>query len=135
MASVFDINHQPLHDVAGYIGILSLPIAAILISVCLGRTEPWSAAKKALLWTANVTWVSVVLMVVSLIALGVTFTRAGGHIPADGKAPPPGAKLPAGTIALAGYANRLLIVAYCAWGIIVAWHAIKLRGKRTAPVE
>jgi hypothetical protein len=106
MASVFDINHEPLHDIAGFIGVLSLPVAAMLIGVCLGRMPSWSAAKKALLWTANLTWICVVLLVVSLVALGVTFTRAGGHVPADRKAPPPGARLPAGTVALAGYANR-----------------------------
>ena len=62
MASVFDINH-PLHNLAGMIGVLSLPIAAMLISVRLGRTQAWSPAKNVLLWTANLTWVSLVLMV------------------------------------------------------------------------
>ncbi len=126
MASVFDINH-PLHGLAGMIGVLSLPIAAMLISVSLGRTQPWSVAKKALLWTANLTWISVVLMVVSLIALFVTYTRAGGHIPADGKALPLETALPPGVIALVGYANRLLIVANCVWVMVVAWEALQLR--------
>lgn len=125
MASVFDINH-PLHNLAGMIG-LSGPLAAMLISVSLGRTQPWSVAKKALLWTANLTWISVVLMVVSLIALFVTYTHAGGHIPADGKALPLGTTLPPGVIALVGYANRLLIVANCAWVMVVAWQALQLR--------
>lgn len=38
MASVFDINH-PLHDLAGMVGVISLPIAAMLISVRLGGPE------------------------------------------------------------------------------------------------
>ncbi len=126
MASVFDINH-PLHGLAGMIGVLSLPIAAMLISLRLGRTQPWCAAKKALLWTANLTWISIVLMVVSLIALFVTYTHAGGHIPADGKALPLGTTLPPGVIALVGYANRLLIVANCVWVMIVARRALQLR--------
>ena len=74
MASVFDINH-PLHNLAGMIGVLSLPIAAMLISVGLSPTPPWSAAKKSLLWMANLTWISLALMIVSLIALAVTSAR------------------------------------------------------------
>jgi hypothetical protein len=37
--------------------------------------------------------------------------------------------LPDGVIALVGWANRFLIVAYCAWVINVAWQAINLRAK------
>lgn len=133
MASVFDINH-PLHDVAGAIGVLSLPVAAMLISVPLSRTQPWFAARNELLWTANLTWVSVVLMVVSLIALGVTFTHAGGHVPANGKALPPGAVLPPGAIAVVGYANRMLVVTYCLWVMIVAWQAIRFWGSKQIAV-
>src|ERR1700733_9703438 len=48
MASVFDINH-PFHGLAGMIGVLSLPIAAMLISVRLGQTRTWCAAKNVLL--------------------------------------------------------------------------------------
>lgn len=129
MASVFDINHPALHDLAGYIGILSLPVAAMLISVRLSRTPPWSAAKKALLWTANLTWISVVLMLVSLVVLFVTYTRAGGQIPADGKTLPLGTALPPRVIPLVGYANRLLVVTYCVWVMVVAWQAIKLRNR------
>lgn len=126
MASVCDINH-PLHNLAGMIGVVSLPIAAMLISVRLIRTPPWSAAKKSLLWTANLTWISLVLMIVSLIALAVTYTRARGQVPTDGKALPPGTALPPGVIALVGYANRLLVVAYCTWVMVVAWQAPQLR--------
>jgi hypothetical membrane protein len=107
MASVFDINH-PLHDLAGMIGVLSLPIAAMLISVSLSRTQPWSAAKKVLLWTANLTWTSLVLFVATLVALIVTYTQAGGHMLTDGQSLPIGATLPSGAIAVVGYANRWL---------------------------
>lgn len=46
MAAVFDINHDTLHTLAGALGILGLPIAALLISVNLGRADPWSVAKR-----------------------------------------------------------------------------------------
>ena len=44
MASVFDINH-PLHGLAGMMGIGSLPIAAMLISVSIRSIQAWAAAK------------------------------------------------------------------------------------------
>ena len=115
MASVFDINH-PLHDLAGIIGVLSLPIAAMMISVRLGRTQAWSPAKYVLLWTANLTWVSLVLMVAALIIM------IRGHAGAGGKMTP-------GVFAVVGWANRLLVVAYCVWVVAVARQAIQLRLK------
>jgi hypothetical protein len=57
MASVCDINH-PLHGLAGLMGVPTLPVAATLISVRLSRTQEWSVARAVLLWTANLTWVS-----------------------------------------------------------------------------
>jgi hypothetical membrane protein len=77
MASVFDITH-PLHSLAALIGIPSLAIAAMLISVSLGRAKAWAPARKSLLWTANLTWISLVLMAASFAILIFTYTRAGG---------------------------------------------------------
>ena len=120
MASVFDINH-PLHGLASIIGVGSLPIAAMLISISLGRTQAWSFAKKALLWTAKLTWISVVLLAASFVLMIVTFTQSGAPLPAE-----PPTTLPPGVIGLVGWANRFLIVAYCVWVIAVAWQAIKV---------
>jgi hypothetical protein len=122
MASVFDIN-QDLHGLAGIIGIGGLPIAAMLLSVSLGRTEAWSSGKKALLWTANLTWVSVVLLAATFIVMIVTFTRSGAEIPADSTQI---TTLPAGVIGLVGWANRFLVLAYCAWVTTAAWQAIRI---------
>jgi len=124
MAAVFDINHS-LHGLASLIGIGSLPIAALLISTSLGRTETWSVAKKSLLWTANLTWISVLLMGITFAILITTFTQVGGDMTST-EVP---TTLPDGVIALVGWANRFLIVAYCAWVINVAWQAINLRAK------
>ncbi len=122
MAAVFDINHS-LHGLASLIGIGSLPIAAMLISTSLGRTAAWSVARKSLLWTANLTWISVVLMGITFAILITTFTQAGGDMTST-EVP---TILPDGVIALVGWANRFLIVAYCAWLINAAWQAIKLK--------
>ena len=119
MASVFDINHS-LHGLAALIGIGSLPIAAMLISVSLSRTQQWSGARNALLWTANLTWISVIVMAATFIILILTFTQAGGEMTSQVT------EIPAGVVALVGWANRLLIVVYALWAMTVAWQAIKL---------
>jgi len=124
MAAVFDLNHDTLHNLAGALGIVGLPIAALLISMNLGRTEPWSVAKRTLLWTANLTWVSVALLAATFALLIATFSQVGGGLPAQ--APK---VLPPGVIGLVGWANRLLVVSYCVWVITVAWRAMKLRGQ------
>ena len=103
MASVFDINH-PLHGLAGMIGVLSLPIAAMWISLSLVRRQPWSRAKNVILWTANLTWGSLALLVFLLMA---GYLRAGNRVTRD-------------SFAFIGWANRLLVVAYCIWQMVVA---------------
>ena len=121
MASVFDINHK-LHGVSAMIGIPSLSIAAMLISFALVRTEPWSVARTPLLWTANLTWVSILLMAIAFAVMMATYAQAGGDMSANAEVV---TTLPDGVIALVGWANRFLIVVYCSWVMIVAWLAIR----------
>jgi uncharacterized protein YoxC len=123
MASVFDINHS-LHSLASLIGIPSLAIAAMLISNSLVKDEVWAKAKKSLLLSANLTWISILVMAVSFLILMVTFTQSGAEMPTDSSIV---TTLPAGVIGLVGWANRFLVVVYCAWVMIVAWLVIKFR--------
>ena len=125
MASVFAINH-PLHTVAGVIGILSLPIAAPIISVQLSRTQPWSDTKTTLLYVANLTWISVIVMFAALIIMIIQFTQAGGDTTAPVKT------LPSGVLPIVGYANRFLILVHSAWVSILALQAIKLQRRAVA---
>jgi hypothetical protein len=127
MAAVFDINHEVLHNLAAAVGIPSLPIAAILISVGLGRTEPWRAGRRTLLWAVHLTWVSMVLLAATFVLLVVTFSQLPGGPPAQ-----PPAVLPPGVVGLVGWANRLLVVAYCVWVIAAARGAIKVRSGDTS---
>jgi hypothetical membrane protein len=121
MASVFDINHS-LHSLASLIGIPSLAIAAMLISNNLVKDEVWAKEKKSLLLSANLTWISILIMAVSFLILMVTFTQSGAEMPTDSSIV---TTLPAGVIGLVGWANRFLVVVYCAWMMIVARLAIK----------
>ncbi|MBK9925335.1 MAG: DUF998 domain-containing protein [Anaerolineales bacterium] len=122
MASVFDINHK-LHSVSAMIGIPSLAIAAMLISVNLVRVEQWSVARTSLLWTANLTWISILLMALAFVVMMATYAQAGGDISANAETV---TTLPKGVIALVGWANRFLIFVYCAWVMTIAWWTIKL---------
>jgi hypothetical protein len=110
MAAVFDVSHN-LHGLAAMIGMPSLPIAAMLTSLSLVHNPAWSPARRSLLWTANLTWISLVLMFATVF---IGLSQSGGEF---------------GPHILAGWPNRFLIVAYCAWLITAAWRADRVRGQ------
>jgi hypothetical protein len=57
---------------------------------------------------------SLALFAATMVILVVTLHRAGGHMG------PHLTRLPAGVVALDGWANRLYVVACCAWVILTA---------------
>src|SRR5437667_1740558 len=75
MASVFDVTHDPGHSIAGVLGMGGFPVAAVLLSVSLGRLPAWRGAKKPLLWMANLSWISVVLLVAALVLMTIQFAQ------------------------------------------------------------
>jgi hypothetical protein len=110
MAAIFDVSHN-LHGLAAMIGMPSLPIAAMLTSLSLARTPAWSPARRTLLWTAQLPWISLVLMfTIVFIGLSQSNGEFGPHI-------------------LAGWPNRFMFVAYCAWLSTAAWWADRLQGE------
>ena len=112
MAAVFDVNHN-LHGLAAMIGMPSLPIAAVLISVSLGRNSSWTSARRLLIWTAILTWVSLILMNVGIFT---GFSQTGEALPG----------------AWFGWANRFLIAAYTIWLMVVAWRLLNFRQSRSS---
>jgi len=125
MASVFDVTHETGHGIAGLLGVVGFPIAALLLSVSLGRVQEWRGARKVLLWIANLSWISVILLVATLALMTMQFAHLnGGHLPEH--APK---SLPPGVLGLDGWANRLIVLSNCLWVIVAAWKAIKLRRK------
>lgn len=116
MGGLFDINH-PKHGLAFAVGVPTLPVAVLLIGYHLATMEGWSSHRALLLCTSHATWISLVLMAGSMALLFSGFKKAG--VPMGPGATPPD-KLPEGVIALAGYANRLLILVYNLWPILVA---------------
>jgi Protein of unknown function (DUF998) len=122
MASVFDITHDTGHSIAGVLGMGGFPIAALLLSVSLGRTQPWRGAKSLLLWLANLNWISVVLLVATLVLMTVQVAQAyGGHLPQQAPA-----HLPGGVLGLDGWADRLIVLSNCVWVGVAARQVMKL---------
>ena len=122
LAAVFDIRHDFMHNLGGAMGMLGLPVAAILISVSLGRNPKWSPVRGQLLVIANLTWISVVLLVGTMVLMIVTFIHVNGGLPAQAPA-----TLPRGVIALVGWVNRLMVVVDCAWVVAAARSTLQLR--------
>lgn len=125
MAAVFDIRHMVGHNVAGLLGVGGLPIAALLISRNLRRGLAWQASARSLLRLAHLTWLSVVLLIGTMIVMTIQFAQMSG-----GKLPDHAPKvLPPGVIGLDGWANRLIVFSFCLWVAAVAWQAIKLNAR------
>jgi hypothetical protein len=126
MASVFDVTHDPGHSIAGVLGIGGFPIAALLLSVSLGRIQAWRGARSLLLFIANLNWISVVLLGATLVLMTVQFVQAtGGHLPQHAPT-----QLPAGVLGLDGWADRLIVLSSCLWVFVAAWQAMKLAGRK-----
>ena len=61
------------------------------------------------------------MMAATLAIFFVTYKQAGGDMTGGVIT-----TLPPGVVALGGWANRLLVLAYSVWVMTVAWQAIKL---------
>jgi Protein of unknown function (DUF998) len=116
MGGLFDVKH-PWHGLAFGLGVPSLPIAALLIGYTLISIDPWSRHGFSILVSTHAAWISLILMAVAMGVMFAGFKKAG--IPMDPNAPPPD-RVPDGVIALGGYANRLLVLCYVGWLIVIA---------------
>jgi hypothetical protein len=122
MASYFDIRHEVGHMVAGLMGVIGFPIAAMLISVSLGRVEAWRGERRRMLWLANLSWICVVLLAATLVIMTVQVSHAyGGHLPQHAPS-----ALPSGVWGLDGWADRMIVVCNCAWVWVMGRHAAGL---------
>lgn len=127
LASIFDITHPVGHGIAGMLGVIDFPIAALLLSVALGRNETWNSARRGLLWIASLSWISVVALVATLAIMTMQMARiTGGNLPHH--APK---SLPPGVLALDGWADRLIVLSNCGWVLLAAWHGIQVRRKHS----
>ena len=111
MGGFFDVNHR-LHGAAFAIGVPSLPIAAILLTVAARRT-----GLDVPIWAAVLPVLSVAAMAVAMAMLFSSLKAAGITMSADSQ---PMLALPEGVTGWNGWANRLLFAAYYIWVIVAA---------------
>lgn len=117
MVGMFDINYK-LHGAAFAIGVPSLAIAAILMTLALRRRGVDIA-----MWPAHLSWITFVLMAATMALFLTSLSRAGIDVSTQSG---PLTDLPQGVTAYNGWANRLLFAASYLRLIIAA--RIPLRG-------
>jgi Protein of unknown function (DUF998) len=97
-----------LHNLGGTLG-MAMPFAAGLTGWRLARNPAWSSAKGSLI---RATGLALVAFVVSFVSIGVMVLQSGGKF---------------GPEVLVGWPNRIEIIAYSVWLMVVAWQAIRVR--------
>jgi hypothetical protein len=116
MGGLFDVNHKH-HGLAFLLGVPTLPAAAMLIGYDLIRTPGLEGQASSIVLSSHATWISLVLMGASMAIMFAGFKKAGILM---GPNVQPPKTVPPGVIALAGYANRLLVICDVGWLIIIA---------------
>ena len=103
-----------IHAMASMIGIPGIPIAAMLLSFSLWRTNPaWASHRSFVMATAHATWISFALMAVYMMW---AVPRAGGF----------------NAEVWAGWMNRMVVAAYITWQFAIAYRLIMNRTARKA---
>jgi len=101
-------THGNLHRLGTLLGLLTVPIAATLIGRSLPRDQAWFPARRLLQWMAGLTWIS---LLVFFLSVAVMLSQSGREFGPD---------------VLIGWPNRLIVLAYSGWRIVVAWYALRL---------
>jgi hypothetical protein len=89
----------------------------MLIGYDLIRTPGLEGQASSIVLSSHATWISLVLMGASMAIMFAGFKKAGILM---GPNVQPPKTVPPGVIALAGYANRLLVICDVGWLIIIA---------------
>lgn len=124
LAAFFDVSQTMGHGIAGLLGIPTVPVATLLITYHLSKRKELSTLARPIKLLAHATWITLVLMVVSMIVMMTGFQKAGIAVGPD--LPPPAA-VPDGVIALVGYVNRILIVVDILWLVFITMAINKLK--------
>jgi hypothetical protein len=116
MGGLFDIKHKH-HGLSFLLGIPTLIIGSLLIAYNLISMEGWQMYTSEILFASHLIWISCVLMGVSMGIMFSGFKNAG--IVWDKDSEPP-TEVPKGVIAVGGYANRILVLCYVGWNLVIA---------------
>lgn len=91
-------------------------------------TQAWFPVRKTLLWLAHLTWINVALLALTIAVMSAQIIQTtASQLPQQAPA-----SLPAGVIGLAGWADRLIVLAFCLWVARVAWRTIQLQRRQSA---
>ena len=120
MGALFDINHK-MHGPAAMIGIPSLCVAAVLITMALARRGDVAPPP---LWSAHLPWISFALMLGAFGMFISALKSAGVDVSAQTG---PLSQLPEGVSGYVGWANRLLFAATYLWAALAALAVMKPR--------
>lgn len=99
-------KENKLHEIGAMLD--NVPFAAVLLNWTLYRHPAWSSAKSLLMWTAGLPLLGLVVFIGSLALM----------LPGNGGQP--------GPTVLAGWPNRLFIVAHLAWLVPIAWRSLNI---------
>jgi hypothetical protein len=120
MGTLFDINHK-MHGPAAMIGIPSLCIAAVIITLALARRGDVAAPP---VWSAHLPWISFLLMLGAFALFISALKSAGVDVSAQTE---PLSELPDGVSGYVGWANRFLFAASYLWTALAALAVMKPR--------
>ncbi len=112
LGGIFDVKHKK-HGLSFLLGVPTLPIGALLFAYNLPSKKNW----EELIYLAHATWISLVIMAITMIIMMNGFKKAGIPLGPNEKSP---IAVPEGVVAVNGYANRLLIICYIGWLITIA---------------
>lgn len=118
MGGAFDINHK-LHGPAAMIGIPSLCVAAVLVTMAMAGRSDISAPP---VWSAHLPWISFVLMMATLMMFFGALKAAGVDMSGQTE---PLKVLPEGVTGYLGWANRLLFAASYLWVVLTSLAVIR----------
>ena len=102
-----------LHTLCGAFVILTFPIASSLVVWCLARNENWTALRAHLFWVELFVWLSMFVFFGSII-VSSAINPAAGRV---------------GPEIYLGWPNRIMVVAYHIWIIIIALDVKKLQSR------
>jgi len=95
-----------MHNLGATLAIPAMPFAMAFISWVLTRgNQAWASARRWLWLTVGIVWLSFVALI--FLAFVVAKETFGPEV-------------------LIGYPNRLFVMGYSLWLMVVAWHAIQL---------
>ena len=116
MGGLFDLKHKN-HGLSFMLGTPTLPIGALIICYHLMSMDKWQNYEKPIFYSTHSLWISFILMALSMVVLMSGYKKTG--LPMGPGVEPPKA-LPKGVIGVNGYFNRLLVLCYILWLVVMA---------------